>query len=36
MISVSFVRVDGDKSPRGAAIGIAEARLELSTEDKAS
>jgi tyrosinase len=36
MISVSFVRVNGDKSPRGAAIGIGEARLELSTEDKAS
>jgi tyrosinase len=36
MISVSFVRVNGDTSPRGAAIGVGEARLELSTEDKGS
>jgi tyrosinase len=34
--SVSFVRVDGDISPRGATVGIGEARLELSTEDKDS
>jgi tyrosinase len=34
--SISFVRVDGDNSPRGATIGIGEARLELSTEDKDS
>ncbi|WP_084677108.1 tyrosinase family protein [Massilia niastensis] len=33
MLSVSFVRVDGENSPRGAVIGIGEARLELSTED---
>lgn len=33
LVSVSFVRVDGDKSPDGAVIGIGEARLELSTED---
>lgn len=33
MASVSFVRVNGDKSPRGAVMGIAEARLELSTDD---
>jgi tyrosinase len=36
MVSVSFVRINGDKSPSGATIGIGEARLELSTEDKAS
>lgn len=34
MASISFVRVDGDISPRGATVGIGEARLELSTEDK--
>jgi tyrosinase len=34
--SISFVRVDGDNSPRGATVGIAEARLELSTEEKDS
>jgi tyrosinase len=32
MVSVSFVRIDGDKSPRGAAIGVGEARLELTTD----
>jgi tyrosinase len=32
MVSVSFVRIDGDKSPRGAAITIGEARLELTTD----
>jgi tyrosinase len=32
MMSVSFVRVNGDHSPRGAAIGIGEVRLEASTE----
>lgn len=31
MVSVSFVRINGDKSPRGAAVAIGEARLELST-----
>ena len=36
MASISFVRVDGDNSPRGATLGIGEARLELSTEDKSS
>jgi tyrosinase len=34
--SISFVRVDGDNSPRGATVGIGEARLELSTEEKDS
>jgi tyrosinase len=33
MMSVSFVRVNGDHSPQGAAIGIGEVRLEASTED---
>lgn len=33
LVSVSFVRVDGDNSPDGAAIGIGEARIELSSED---
>jgi tyrosinase len=32
MVSVSFVRIDGDRSPDGPVIGIGEARLELSTE----
>jgi tyrosinase len=32
MVSVSFVRIDGDKSPRGPAIAIGEARLELTTD----
>jgi tyrosinase len=36
MVSVSFVRIDGDKSPRGPAIGVGEARLELSTDDSDS
>ena len=34
--SISFIRVDGDISPRGATVGIGEARLELSVEDKDS
>ncbi|MFC5461686.1 tyrosinase family protein [Massilia niabensis] len=34
--SISFIRVDGDISPRGPTIGIGEARFELSTEDKDS
>jgi tyrosinase len=34
--SISFVRVDGDNSPRGATVGIGEARIELSTEEKDS
>ncbi|RYE73354.1 MAG: tyrosinase family protein [Oxalobacteraceae bacterium] len=33
MASVSFVRVSGDNSPKGPAIGIGEVRLELSTDD---
>lgn len=33
MVSVSFVRVDGDNSPAGPAIGVGEVRLELSTEE---
>ena len=33
-VTVSFVRVDGDNSPDGAAIGIGEARLELSTKEE--
>ncbi|NNG25131.1 tyrosinase family protein [Massilia sp. ML15P13] len=33
MVSVSFVRVDGDNNPAGAVIGIGEAHLELSTEE---
>jgi tyrosinase len=33
MLTVSFVRIDGDNSPRGSVIGIGEARIELSTED---
>ena len=33
VVSISLVRVDGDNSPSGQAIGIGEARLELSTDD---
>jgi tyrosinase len=33
LLSVSFVRVDGDQSPTGQVIGLGEVRLELSTED---
>ncbi|MGB9107524.1 MAG: tyrosinase family protein [Telluria sp.] len=36
MVSVSFVRIDGDKSSPGPAVGVAEARLELTTDDKGS
>ena len=36
MATISFVRVDGDISPRGPTVGIGEARLELSTEDDGS
>ena len=32
-LSVSFVRVDGDESPKGPVIGLGEVRLETSTED---
>ena len=34
MMSVSFVRVNGDESPRGGVIGLGDVRLETSTEDK--
>lgn len=30
VLSVSFVRIDGDRSPRGGVIGVGEVRLELS------
>jgi tyrosinase len=33
-MSVSFVRVNGDQSPGGNAIGLGEVRLETSTEDE--
>lgn len=33
MMSVSFVRINGDQSPKGGVIGIGEVRLETSTED---
>jgi hypothetical protein len=33
LLSVSFVRINGDQSPTGAAIGLGEVRLETSTED---
>lgn len=33
-MSVSFVRIDGEKSPRGGVIGVGEVRIELSTEDE--
>jgi len=36
LASISFVRIDGDISPRGATVGIGEARLELSTQDQDS
>jgi tyrosinase len=32
MVSVSFVRIDGDKSQRGPVIAVGEARLELTTD----
>ena len=34
LLSVSFVRVNGDQSPQGPVIGLGEVRLETSTEDK--
>jgi tyrosinase len=34
MMSVSFVRVNGDQNPRGSVIGLGEVRLETSTEDE--
>jgi tyrosinase len=34
MMSVSFVRVSGDQSPKGGVIGLGEVRLETSTEDQ--
>jgi tyrosinase len=33
LLSVSFVRVNGDQKPTGPVIGLGEIRLELSTED---
>jgi tyrosinase len=33
MVSVSFVRVNGDRSPKDGVIGVGEIRLETSTED---
>ena len=33
LLSVSFVRVNGDRKPTGPVIGLGEVRLELSTED---
>jgi tyrosinase len=33
MMSVSFVRVNGDRSPKGGVIGIGDVRLEVSTDD---
>jgi tyrosinase len=32
-LTISFIRVSGRNSPRGPAIGIGEARIELTTED---
>lgn len=32
-MSVSFVRVNGDNTPKGGLIGMGEVRLEVSTED---
>lgn len=34
MMSVSFVRVNGDHSPEGGVIGLGEVRVELSTESE--
>lgn len=34
VMSVSFVRVNGDQSPGGSVIGLGEVRLETSTEDE--
>lgn len=34
MMSVSFVRVNGERSPRGGAIGLGEVRLEVATDDE--
>jgi tyrosinase len=36
MMSVSFVRVNGEQSPKGGVIGVGEVRLETSTEDEDS
>jgi tyrosinase len=33
-MSVSFVRVSGDQSPKGGVIGLGEVRLETSTEEQ--
>jgi tyrosinase len=34
MLSVSFVRINGDQSPTGSVIGLGEVRLETSTEEE--
>jgi len=34
MMSVSFVRISGDQSPKGGVIGLGEVGLETTTEDK--
>jgi tyrosinase len=34
LLSVSFVRVNGDQSPDGPVIGLGEVRLETSTDDQ--
>ena len=36
LMSVSFVRVNGNQSPKGAVIGLGEVRLETSTEEQDS
>jgi tyrosinase len=36
MLTISFVRVNGDNSPRGQVMAIGEARIELSTLDEQS
>jgi tyrosinase len=33
LLSVSFVRVDGEQGPTGQVIGLGEVRLETSTDD---
>lgn len=33
MVTVSFVRVDGERSPAGSALSVGEVRMELSQED---
>lgn len=33
MVSVSFVRADGERGPQGELIGMGEVRMEVSTDD---